>query len=166
MSENLKDIEKVALQAMREMRLLLYQLREETHDQELTTALDIRFRQVENRLGIKALHEIDTNIFMPDEVRHHIWRILIETLNNSVKHASANHVSVKIDQMSSNIHVNIQDDGVGFDVTNPYPGMGLKNIKARVKEMGGECKIISQPGEGTQIILQIPFDDTHSQRRR
>jgi signal transduction histidine kinase/HAMP domain-containing protein len=156
LSENLKDIEKIALQAMREMRLLLYQLREETDDQDLAAALDIRFKQVENRLGIEAAYEIDKKIILPEKVRHHIWRIFVEALNNSVKHANANHVFIQMEQKPSWILVSVQDDGVGFNVNTPSPGMGLKNIKARVEKMGGTWEFDSEPGQGTQIYIQIP----------
>jgi signal transduction histidine kinase len=157
LKENLEDIEEIALQAMREMRLLIYQLREELRDEDFVYALDIRYQQVETRLGINASHDIDANILLPENVHHHMWRIIIEALNNSVKYALANQVSVKISQMGSNVILVIEDDGVGFDVSENSPGMGLKNIGTRTKNMNGEFEIISQPGQGTRIRIKIPI---------
>jgi len=166
LSENLKDIEKIALQAMREMRLLLYQLREETDDQDLSTALDVRFKQVENRLGIEAAYEIDKNIILPEKVRHHIWRIFVEALNNSVKHANAKRVTIKMEQKQSFILVSIEDDGVGFNVNTPSPGMGLRNIKTRIDKMDGKCEFDSEPGQGTRIYIRIPINQLNIMKGR
>ena len=158
LKENLKDIEKIALQAMREMRLLIYQLREELGDEDFAYALDIRYQQVENRLGIEASHNIDKNIILPENIHHHLWRIIVEALNNSVKYAEAKHVNVKLSQTSSNMLLEIEDDGVGFDVNQYSPGMGLKNIRTRTQKMNGECEIISRSGYGTLIRIKIPID--------
>ncbi len=154
---NLQDIEATALQAMREMRLLLFQLREAGQDKDIATALDARFQQVENRLGIQATCEIGTDIIMPTHIQHEVWRIIIEALNNAVKHARPSHVQVGITCRDEVLFVSIQDDGIGFDISNPSPGMGLKNIQARAETLGGQLDITSKSRQGTQILLKIPM---------
>jgi len=153
----LQDIESISLQAMREMRLLLYQLREFAHDDDIATELDARFKQVENRLGIQATCEINADIFLKNHTRHEIWRIIIEALNNSVKHARAAHVCVKIISRRGYLHISVKDDGIGFDIQSYIPGMGLKNIKTRAEHLGGQLEISSNLNQGTEINVKIPI---------
>jgi two-component system NarL family sensor kinase len=162
---NLDDIEITALQAMREMRLLLYQLRESEGDKDIRSSLVNRFQQVENRLGIQAIHNIDPNIEFPPKVSHEIWRILVESLNNVVKHADASRVQVEITCIEDHLSVIIHDNGRGFD-TNAYsPGMGLKNIRTRAESIDGTLEVISEIGRGTQVIIKIPMACVTSHER-
>ncbi|MFN2265762.1 MAG: GAF domain-containing protein [Anaerolineales bacterium] len=156
LQENLQDLEETALRSMREMRLLLYQLRESRQDQDLASALKDRFKQVENRLGIKASQQIKGEISLPNHIRHELWRILVEALNNMVKHAEATQVSVSVSCQEAQLLVCVQDNGVGFDPQGRYPGMGLKNMQQRAEMMGGKLAITSEPGQGTYIELTIP----------
>jgi signal transduction histidine kinase/HAMP domain-containing protein len=162
---NLDDIELTALQAMREMRLLLYQLRESGKDKDIRSSLVNRFQQVENRLGIQASHNIDQDIKFTPKVSHEIWRILVESLNNVVKHADASRVQVEITCNDDHLSVTIRDNGRGFD-TNAYsPGMGLKNIRTRAESIDGTLEVISRLGEGTQVIIKIPIACGNSEER-
>lgn len=154
---NLQAIETTALQAMREMRLLLYHLQEVRQDDDIATVLDTRFKQVENRLGIQTTHEINADLNLPTYIQHEAMRIIIEALNNVVKHANASHVHVQIDCRGENLVISIRDDGIGFDSRDQFPGMGLKNIQARVEELGGNLDIISKPEQGTKLSLNIPM---------
>jgi signal transduction histidine kinase len=154
---NLHDIEVTALQAMREMRLLLYQLRESGKDKDIRSSLINRFQQVENRLGIQATKKIDPNIEFPPIIRHEVWRILVESLNNVVKHAEATKVHVEIGCDGEHLTLLIEDNGKGFDVNAFSPGMGLKNIRSRAEDLDGRMEVTSQPGVGTQIIIEVPM---------
>jgi signal transduction histidine kinase len=154
---NLKDIEVTSLQAMREMRLLLYQLREVGKDEDIGAALDARFKQVENRLGIKGTFDIEEELFLPAKIRHEVWRIIIEALNNTVKHANASRVHVQLACTGEHIQFSVEDDGVGFNTALQSPGMGLKNILARAENLKAQLEILSKPGKGTKIELKIPM---------
>ena len=154
---DLQDIEEVALQAVREMRLLLYELWETDAADDIATALDARYQQVENRLGIQASREIDVDVLLPDQVRYEVWRIISEALNNVVKHARAAHVHVRVACVDENLDVSVRDDGVGFDARERPRGMGLANIRVRVAQLGGNLNILSTPGRGTQVNFQVPI---------
>ena len=54
------------------------------------------------------------------------------------------------------IHIEIVDDGIGFDVKKTKGGIGLKNMQERIKMIHGEIDIVSQKGKGTQISLLVP----------
>jgi signal transduction histidine kinase len=157
LSSTLQDIEGTALHAMREMRLLLYQLREAGQDDDISTALDNRYKQVEHRMGIHATSNLEPDIALPMHIRHEIWRVIVEALNNTVKHAQATNVDVQIACLDEHLAVSIQDNGIGFDSSERFPGMGLKNMRTRAERLGGHLDITGQPGQGTRISLQIPM---------
>lgn len=87
-----------------------------------------------------------------------IYRIVQEVLNNMIKHANANSISLNIEKVSANMLITIKDDGKGFDAAkiNESKGIGWKNILARVNLMDGEMKIESEQLIGTQIEISIP----------
>jgi signal transduction histidine kinase len=154
---SLQDIENTALGAMREMRLLLYQLREAGQEGDIASALDTRFKQVEDRLGIQATCEIGSDIMLPAHIQYELQRIIIEALNNVVKHANASRVQVQISCLDENLIASVRDDGIGFDSDVRFSGMGLKNMQARAVSLGGDLDIITKSGQGTRMDLKIPM---------
>lgn len=157
LTSNLQDLETIALQAMREMRLLLYHLRETGMEENISSALESRFNQVERRLGLHATFETNTSITLPREMNHEIWRIIIESLNNVIKHANAADVLVKLVVKDEKLLVIVQDDGIGYDTQLATHGMGLKNMRLRADRLGGKLMMISLPGKGTQMSLEVPL---------
>ncbi|WP_198170300.1 sensor histidine kinase [Mucilaginibacter arboris] len=89
-----------------------------------------------------------------------IFRILQEILNNTIKHAFATQIKIKLGCRDNNLHLTVEDNGVGFlmdEAPGKHGGMGLHNIRKRTELMGGEVHIQSQPGTGTVIKLSIPY---------
>lgn len=103
--------------------------------------------------GIETIPDIPV---APD-VRHHIVAITKEALNNMLKHSRANHVNIQMNAQHGHFHMNIGDNGRGFEKASvmDHDGFGLENMRARMEEVGGQCTIDSQPGQGTQITLNI-----------
>lgn len=89
----------------------------------------------------------------------YLYRIVQEALHNVVKHYSATEVQVKLSREADRIHLNISDNGTGFDPGHPgtESGHGLQNIRDRVKLLRGKLNIDSRPGTGTSIHAIIPF---------
>jgi len=89
-----------------------------------------------------------------------IFRILQEMFNNIIKHAGATKISVNVDFEEGKLKLRVNDNGVGF-IADGSPmskhGMGLHNIQKRAGIIGGEATIVSNPGEGTQITIFIPY---------
>jgi signal transduction histidine kinase len=89
-----------------------------------------------------------------------IFRILQEIFNNIIKHAAATQIIIKLDYEEGTLKLCVEDNGVGFiadDLPLEKHGMGLKNISKRAGIIGGQATINSNPGQGTQIIIFIPY---------
>ena len=89
-----------------------------------------------------------------------IYRILLELINNIVKHAAAQKVTIQLIQYPHYINLMIEDDGKGFNFNKALEekkGIGLGNILSRVEYMNGIVEIDSSAGKGTTVIIEIPF---------
>lgn len=91
-----------------------------------------------------------------DAVKVNIYRILQESVQNIIKHAKAKQVRVTFYLKAENLHLTIEDDGVGFDVNVDKKGIGLKNIASRVEKLKGTFKIDSIVDRKTSIHIMIP----------
>lgn len=83
-------------------------------------------------------------------------RVIQECLNNAMKHAAPDHISIKLVNLSENKEIQIRDDGRGFDTTVASEGSGMYNLKKRMETIGGQFLIHSSPGNGTEIKLILP----------
>ncbi len=117
-------------------------------------------KSIESHSDIDFEVHIDPNIdweAIDNTVKMELYRILQEALQNTVKHAKAKNVSIKITPAKDGITVEIRDDGIGFDTLSIKKGLGLKGMENRVRKIGGSLQISSQPEKGTLIILDIPL---------
>jgi signal transduction histidine kinase len=154
------NIKTISLQALKEMRLLLYELRAESIlDKGIKTALQERLEIVERRASIEALLLVNGLQTLPQQIESNLYQIAIEGLNNTLKHASAKKVIIEINQNESMVHLKISDDGVGFDLSQAKdnPGMGLAIIQERVENLHGTYEIRTAPQKGTQIDIILPL---------
>src|SRR5690606_36466519 len=87
----------------------------------------------------------------------HIYRIVQETLHNVYKHAKAQNINISFNLKNNVIWLIIEDDGSGFDVNKTKSGIGLKNIKSRIKDINGTINITSEKQKGTTIQVNIPI---------
>ena len=86
----------------------------------------------------------------------HLLQIAKETISNSLRHARASLIKVSVQQVIEGVRLEVQDDGIGFDAGAASGGQGLRNLSARVREMGAELRICSSPGKGCSILVTIP----------
>jgi PAS domain S-box-containing protein len=97
---------------------------------------------------------------LPKEIASCLYRITQESLANVTKHAQTSRVELELTCDGQEITLSIRDGGVGFDlerVRAHHGGLGLVNMRERVRSIHGRLEIQSQPGEGTHIIVNIPF---------
>lgn len=157
---NLQELKALALDALGEMRLMIYELRPSVFEQEgLVAALQARLDAVEGRVGLKTNLVLQGEIRLSPPLEAGLYRIAQESLNNVLKHAHAHHVTITLAQDNQSILMEIADDGVGFDPLQPREAgfLGLQSMQERADEMGIELQIHSQVGTGTKIILRRPL---------
>lgn len=152
----LQQVEENARYSLREMRLLLYQLRPlSLEDQTLVDAIEERFALVERRLGIEAVIHAGADLESAEAVEADLYYIITEALNNALKHAQATRVVLLFDTANGALSVTIQDNGQGFDPSKPSPGLGLDNMHSRTAQINGNLAIESNLGQGTTIRIRI-----------
>ena len=88
-------------------------------------------------------------------IKINIFRIVQESLLNISKHANASTCSVTILLETTNLVLEIKDDGVGFDLNAAKQGIGLHNMQERTKTISANLAIVSQPNNGTTIRLKV-----------
>ncbi|MCT9870465.1 sensor histidine kinase [Paenarthrobacter aurescens] len=98
---------------------------------------------------------------LPSEVRHALLRVTQSAVANIKLHSHADHASVTLGYLPEAVTLDVYDDGRGFDPgTVPPPsetgGYGLRAMRQRVEQLGGELSVESMPGEGTIIAAQLP----------
>ncbi|MGB5553807.1 MAG: ATP-binding protein [Flavobacteriaceae bacterium] len=87
-----------------------------------------------------------------------IFRILQEFFSNTIKHSKASTLCVGIDYMDGNLTVTADDNGIGFDESLDFSGIGIKNMKNRAKLINADLEIDSEKNRGTMLRLQYPFN--------
>jgi signal transduction histidine kinase len=155
--QNLQELKGMALEALAEMRLLIYELRPSVFEKEgLVAAIQTRLDAVEGRVGLETAFVIEGDISLPPKVEEGLYRIAQEALNNVLKHAHACTVTVTLAQQEHLVCLEVTDDGAGFDPVQACEAgcLGLHGMQERAQELGAEFEIISQFGSGTKIIVR------------
>jgi PAS domain S-box-containing protein len=162
LEESLSQLADSARQALKEMRLLLYELRLIPLEQvNLVEALQTRLETVERRAGVEAQFLMEGKMDWPPAWEGELYCIAMEALNNSLKHARATQVSVRLNGGLNRVELEIVDNGQGFefqDKFDQYPragGMGLRSMAERAERLGGKLVIDSQPGMGTRVRVSV-----------
>jgi signal transduction histidine kinase len=157
-SEHLQELQETAQAALREMRLLIFELRRPALEQGgLAAALRARLEAVEARGGMETELQVEGQENLPAETQTELYGILLEALNNSLKHAHAQRVGIRLEFRPDLTRLEIHDDGTGFDTTAGRPGgFGMAGMKERARKIGGRLQVESSPGSGTHILVQVP----------
>jgi len=156
--QHLDHIEEAALSVLRDMRLLIYELRPAALEQTgLAGALRQRLELVEERVGLKVSFEVSEGLSLSPAQQAALYGIAQEALNNTLKHTRASEVAVRLKAGADGVVLEIADDGQGFDPAAPAAtrGLGLTNMRDRAREAGGELSLASAPGRGTRIVVSI-----------
>lgn len=84
-----------------------------------------------------------------------VYYCAYELVNNSFRHSEAENINVQLIQDGDQISLTVQDDGVGFDKEATVPGAGLKSITDRVTAFNGNVDIMTSPGKGTEVNIEL-----------
>lgn len=157
-SNQLREIRMTTEEALREMRLLIFELRPPKLTRDgLVAALQARLEAVEERVGLTTALEVGGNGGLSPEMEASLYRVAQEALSNVLKHARASHVSVRLEQGAQAAVLEIADDGTGFNVVSAREcgGFGLTSMEERVARLGGTLLVESKPGRGTRIRVEV-----------
>ncbi|MDP2858158.1 MAG: PAS domain S-box protein [Bacillota bacterium] len=129
----------------------------------LLSAVEWLLEEHEKNHKIKARMRVsgEKRRFLP-EVETTLFRIIQEALNNVIRHSRATQVKVNFDLDAEEVRVTVQDNGVGFEVSEPDDllrsgKLGLAGMSERAQLLGGTVTITSKPGEGTVITGILPI---------
>jgi signal transduction histidine kinase len=127
----------------------------------LLAAIQSHSDKFSRRTGLHiSVHGDEDMPRLPEFAEISLYRIVQEALNNVVKHAQAQNVSIHLWQSGTTVLVEIADDGVGFDTALPrYPKetetWGLLNMRERAEAIGGTLSIESEMRKGTRVVVEI-----------
>lgn len=147
-----------AQQAMKQMRLMLYELRPAVLGQVgLVQALRQRLDAVERRAGIDARLEIGEPLLLSPTVEENLYRICQEALNNALKHAAARSVVVRLRREGAVVLLEVSDDGIGFAPPQPEggAGLGLNHIRERAAQINAGLQIETALDQGTTVRVSL-----------
>jgi PAS domain S-box-containing protein len=144
-----------------EMRALIFELRPESLETEgLVAALTKQAAAVKARHNLTVDTEFCKEPPLPFEIKEAFYRIGQEALNNTVKHARANKVELKLlCSGDGQLTLLVRDNGAGFDPNSQFPGhLGLKSMRERIARFGGTLEITSSPGQGACVQAQVRIE--------
>lgn len=166
----LSEVQKYLFQAMNRARDMSHQLRAEVLDRfgfipSVKELVDEMQRRGSARIKLFMKDIPDT--IKSDGLDLTLFRLIQETLNNAIKHAKANQISISIIKRDRKLCLSIEDDGTGFDyeqlTSNIDPSrrpLGIVIMRERTALAGGQFHIETAPGKGTHILAEFPLDDT------
>ncbi len=157
--EHLRELRATAQEALREMRLLIFQLSPPALDKgDLAGALQVRLDAVEARGGLNVDLRVQGSERLAPLVRQELYQIAQEALNNTLKHARAQAVRVLLDFQESGTRLELSDDGNGFEPEEARQGggLGLRGMRERAQAIGGTLLVESSPGKGTRVSILVP----------
>lgn len=100
------------------------------------------------------------------EAAAHLLYVAREATSNAIRHAGASAVSIRLTRSEGGLCLTVRDDGRGFDVTRQAAGDGLRNMRARAKQMGGRLALRSEIGQSTEVRLELRLPGARVKTRR
>jgi PAS domain S-box-containing protein len=105
--------------------------------------------------------ELSVDAFMPGEldeaVQTNLYRVCQEQVSNIIRYAKATSLRIHIRKLVKSVLLVITDNGVGFDPSAQFKGIGLNNMRKRVEVLGGTFLLETAPGKGCKVIVEIPL---------
>jgi signal transduction histidine kinase len=109
------------------------------------------------KIDVSFLIEAPETLFFGLEVQRNLFLIFKEAVVNAAKHSDATKASIGIKTEKNYVWIQIKDNGNGFDPRLVMEGNGLRNLKNRAAQLGGNLEVQSKPGEGTCLNMVIPI---------
>ncbi len=147
-------------QAQTLAKLLLTDVREAVSQLRESGAIDLAtaLRPLTERVPSLDIHlDIAEPLSVEDPGRAHVLlRCTQEIITNAVRHAGARNLWIRVRRDQAEVVIEAHDDGVGGDVEGLVPGNGLRGMRERLSQYGGELEIHARPGEGFRLRISVP----------
>jgi signal transduction histidine kinase len=130
--------------------------------QNLAAAIESGTRLWTAGSGVEVAVEVTgTGAKLGEEMEQHLLRIAQEAVTNALKHAEASQIGVKLHLAAHTLQLRIRDDGRGFDQQNVFSSrtghFGVIGMRERAERLGGNLRLISNPGAGTEVEVTVPL---------
>lgn len=157
-TKQLKLVEETIHQSQTEMRALLLHLRPAAlNGKTLKEGIIELLSELLQKVILDISWELE-ELQLDKGMEDHLFRILQESVSNTLRHAKAKKLEVRLMKREGFIIMRIVDDGIGFDVEKRKAGSyGLQNMYERAAEIGGKLKIISLAQKGTRLEAKVPL---------
>jgi PAS domain S-box-containing protein len=157
LNESRKSIQ-TSIKTIRDLSQLLAPAGFEENSLEHSFEKLLKSINVENRFLIHLNFDITTTYIIPPELKLNLYRILQEQLNNILKYSEAKRIDISVTIEDNKIRMRIYDNGVGFNFKLlKKDGIGLNNIKKRTEMFSGALTINTSPGNGCELLVDIPI---------
>jgi signal transduction histidine kinase len=159
-AEQIARLGELAQEALEELRGLIFELRPASLEEEgLAATLRKQVDMLERVHGRAIELRITGGTRAAPETEGEVLRIAQEALNNALRHADAERIELRLQGRDGRLTVTVADDGVGFDPAAPglrARRLGLTSMEERARALGGTLAVVSRPGEGTTVTLEVP----------
>ncbi|MHA6260478.1 sensor histidine kinase [Sporosarcina sp. CAU 1771] len=154
----LLQVERMVQQAQLEMRALLLHLRPAAlNNKSLAEGLKELIDELKEKVLFDIQYQLE-EVALSKGAEDNLFRIAQETLSNTLRHAQATEVHVLFVERDNLAIFRVQDNGIGFKEDDGKGGSyGLQNVKERAIEIGGTCRIVSVPSQGTIVEVKLPI---------
>jgi signal transduction histidine kinase len=159
-SEELERVQALARGAMDELRSVVFELRPASLEAEGLAQVLRKHVEVLRRVSGRAIElRVGSPPALGAEAAGQVFRIAQEALQNALRHAGDARIEVRLEDGGGRLALSVADDGRGFD--RDAPGvrgrrLGLTSMEERAAELGGRLAIVSSPGAGTTVRLDVP----------
>ena len=122
-------------------------------------AIETYIKYINNSSGLSVDFKYN-NIQLQLQQEVHIYRILLEIIHNTIKHAAASQLHIELNLYRNGLLITTADNGKGFNYKKSLKagnGLGLYNLQSRVDILNGLLKLESTPGNGTSYTIEIPL---------
>lgn len=157
-AKQLKMVEEMIHQSQLEMRALLLHLRPVAlKGKSLQEGIEELLIELKQKVTMTIIWKVE-NLQLDKGVEDHLFRILQESVSNTLRHSKASQLEVLLIKRDEMVIMRISDDGIGFDVNESKAGSyGLQNMYERAGEIGGSLKMVSLKNKGTKLEVKVPI---------
>lgn len=149
-------------QTIEEIRGVLFNLKPMLlQEKGLSAAIEAMLQNLNKMTGIKT--EYNELAAMPDwdeTAVLNLYRVIQECVTNIIKHAMATELWIHFTRLQKNLYqFQVSDNGIGFKMEEVQAGLGVNSIQERLQMLGGKLRVITAEGEGTTLIMEVPYED-------